>query len=79
MDEIAQAGYSVGNVDVTLICERPKLRPHVDAIRLHLAELLRVPISSVSVKGKTNEGMDATGEGVGIAVHAVALVESSEG
>ena len=79
MDEIAQAGYSVGNVDVTLICERPKLRPHVDAIRSRLAELLRVPVGSVSVKGKTNEGMDATGEGVGIAVHAVALVESVKG
>lgn len=79
IDEIVQAGYSVGNVDVTLICERPKLRPHVDAIRSRLAELLRVPVGSVSVKGKTNEGMDATGEGVGIAVHAVALVESSEG
>ena len=79
MDEIAHAGFSVGNVDVTLICERPKLRPHVDAIRSRLAELLRVPVGSVSVKGKTNEGMDATGEGVGIAVHAVALVESAKG
>ena len=79
MDEIAQAGYSVGNVDVTLICERPKLRPHVDAIRSRLAELLRVSVGCVSVKGKTNEGMDATGEGLGIAVHAVALVESVKG
>ena len=78
MDEIAHAGFSVGNVDVTLICERPKLRPYVDAIRSRLAELLRVPVGSVSVKGKTNEGMDATGEGIGIAVHAVALVKSSE-
>lgn len=79
MDELAQAGYAVGNVDVALICERPKLRPHVDAIRSRLAELLRIPVGSVSVKGKTNEGMDATGEGVGIAVHAVALVERSKG
>ena len=78
MDEIAHAGFSVGNVDVTLICERPKLRPYVDTIRSRLAELLRVPVGSVSVKGKTNEGMDATGEGIGIAVHAVALVKSSE-
>ena len=74
MDEIAEAGYSVGNVDVTLICEKPKIRPHVDAIRQRLAELLRVPADAVSVKGKTNEGMDATGEGLGVAVHAVALV-----
>ena len=79
MDEIAQAGFFVGNVDVTLICERPKLRPHVDAIRSRLAELLRGPVGSISVKGKTNEGRDATGEGIGIAVHAVALVESVKG
>ena len=79
MEELGKAGFSVGNVDVTLICERPKLRPHVDAIRSRLAELLRVPIGSVSVKGKTNEGMDATGEGLGIAVLAVALVESAKG
>ena len=79
MEELGKAGFSVGNVDVTLICERPKLRPHVDAIRSRLAELLRVPIGSVSVKGKTNEGMDETGEGLGIAVHAVALVESAKG
>jgi 2-C-methyl-D-erythritol 2,4-cyclodiphosphate synthase len=75
--EIADAGYAVGNVDATVICERPKLRPHADAIRSRLAELLRVPVGSVSVKGKTNEGMDATGEGRGIAVHAVALVEAT--
>ena len=74
MREISDAGYSVGNVDVTLICEKPKIRPHVDAIRLRLAELLRVSVDAVSVKGKTNEGMDAVGEGLGIAVHAVALV-----
>ena len=79
MEELGKAGFSVGNVDVTLICERPKLRPHVDAIRSCLAELLRVPIGSVSVKGKTNEGMDATGVGLGIAAHAVALVESAKG
>jgi 2-C-methyl-D-erythritol 2,4-cyclodiphosphate synthase len=77
MQEIADAGYAVGNVDVTVICERPKLRPHADAIRSRLAGLLRVPVGSVSVKGKTNEGMDATGEGLGIAVHAVALIVAS--
>lgn len=74
VQEIADAGYAVGNVDATVICERPKLRPHVDAIRSRLAELLCVPVGSVSVKGKTNEGMDAIGEGRGIAVHAVAII-----
>lgn len=74
VEEIAAAGYRIGNVDATVICERPKLRPHIDAIRARLAELLRVDVGQVSVKGKTNEQMDAVGAGVGIAVHAVALL-----
>lgn len=74
VEEIAAAGYRIGNVDATVICERPKLRPHIDAIRARLAELLGVDVGQVSVKGKTNEQMDAVGAGVGIAVHAVALL-----
>lgn len=77
--EVSRAGFCVGNVDATVICEKPRLRAHVDAIRKRLAELMEVPVSSVSVKGKTNEGMDATGQGLGIAVHAVAmLVQAGE-
>ena len=72
--DVRAAGYAVGNVDATVICERPKLRPHIDAIRTRLAEELGVDVSGVSVKGKTNEGMDAVGEGKGIAVHCVALL-----
>jgi len=72
--EIADAGWSVGNIDVTVICERPRLRPHVEAIRARLAGLLGVDVPSVSVKGKTNEKMDAVGAGLGIAVHAVCLL-----
>lgn len=74
--EIAAAGYAVGNVDVTAICERPRLRPHVDGIRVRMAELLGVPVAAVSVKGKTNEGMDAVGQGAGIEAHAVAALVS---
>ena len=72
--EVRAAGYTVGNVDATVICERPKLHPHIDAIRACLAEELGVDVSSVSVKAKTNEGMDAVGEGRGLAVHCVALL-----
>ena len=75
MEEVAAAGYRVVNVDATVICERPKLLPHVPAIRARIAELLRIAVSNVSVKGKTNEGMDAVGRGEGIAVHSVALLE----
>ena len=74
VEEIAAAGYRIGNVDATVICERPKLRPHIDAIRARLAQLLGVDVGQVSVTGKTNEQMDAVGAGVGIAVHAVALL-----
>jgi 2-C-methyl-D-erythritol 4-phosphate cytidylyltransferase/2-C-methyl-D-erythritol 2,4-cyclodiphosphate synthase len=71
---VTAAGYSVGNVDVTVLAERPKLAPHADAMRASLARVLGVDMSSVSVKSKTNEGVDAVGAGDAIAVHAVALV-----
>lgn len=78
LDEVAAAGWRVGNVDVTVICERPRLRSRVDAIRERLAGLLRVSASCVSVKGKTNEKMDDVGLGVGIEVHAACLLKGME-
>lgn len=72
--EVGDAGYVVGNVDATVICERPRLSSHIGDIRARLAALLGVPVASVSVKGKTNEGMDDIGAGLGIVVHAVALL-----
>ena len=73
-DIVRRAGYAVGNVDVVVIAQRPKLVPHIDAMRANLANALGVDASQVSVKGKTNEGVDSTGAGEAIAVHAVALV-----
>ena len=73
--EIRGAGYQVGNIDATVICERPKLRPKVDEIRTRLSQLLNLSTSQLSIKGKTNEKMDDVGAGVGIEVHAVALIE----
>ena len=73
--EVAAAGFRIVNVDATVVCERPRLAGRIDAIRERLAGLLGVPVSSVSVKGKTNERMDDVGAGAGVAVHAVALVE----
>ena len=75
MREITAAGYAVGNIDATVICEKPKLRPHVDAIRERLAALLGVTIGQISVKGKTNEKMDDIGAGIGIEAHCVTLLE----
>ena len=72
--EVRSAGYTVENVDATVICERPRLRPFVDLIRSTLAELMSVGLGRVSVKGKSNEGMDAVGAGKGIVAHAVVLL-----
>ena len=78
VEEVSAAGWSVGNVDVTVVCERPKLRPHVEAMRARLAGLLGVAVGRVSVKGKTNEKMDDVGAGVGIEVHAVCLLKGTK-
>jgi 2-C-methyl-D-erythritol 4-phosphate cytidylyltransferase/2-C-methyl-D-erythritol 2,4-cyclodiphosphate synthase len=71
---VADAGFTVTSADITVILERPKLAPHLDAIRAALSEVLGVPAGQVSVKGKTNEGVDATGRGEAIAAHAVAVL-----
>lgn len=72
--EVRGTGWSIGNVDATVICERPKLAPCIDLIRERLASVMGVGKGRVSVKGKTNEKMDDVGAGVGIEVHAVALL-----
>jgi 2-C-methyl-D-erythritol 4-phosphate cytidylyltransferase/2-C-methyl-D-erythritol 2,4-cyclodiphosphate synthase len=66
------AGYRVGNVDVTVVAEAPKIGPHRAAIAARVADVLQVDAAAVSVKGKTNEGVDAVGRGEALAVHAVA-------
>lgn len=71
---IRARGYLVGNVDVTVIAQQPRLLPFLDAIRANLAEALDVEPALVSVKGKTNEQMDSMGRGESMACHAVALV-----
>ena len=73
--EIRGAGWSVGNIDATVICERPKLRPCVELIRERLAAILHVGKGRISVKGKTNEKMDDVGAGVGIEVHCVCILK----
>ncbi len=72
--EVAGAGFAVSNIDATVICEKPRLRPHVEAIRARIASLLGVDLPQVSVKGKTNEKMDDIGAGIGIEAHCVALL-----
>ena len=71
---VREAGYAVVNVDVVVIAQKPKLAPHAEAIRHNVAVALGCDASQVSVKGKTNEGVDSMGAGESIAVHAVALL-----
>ena len=71
---VHQKGLRVANVDVTVIAERPKLLPYIDEMRRNLARALQVDVAVVSVKGKTNEGVDAPGRGEAMACHAVALL-----
>ncbi len=76
---VRRQGWQVVNVDVVVVAQRPKLSPHVDGMRARLAGVLGVEPACVSVKGKTNEGVDAVGAGEAIAVHAVALLWASAG
>ena len=74
---LCEAGWRVINVDVTVVCESPKIGPHASAMRARLAEAMGVDVGRVSVKGKSNEGMGWIGSGEGLAVHAVALVATA--
>lgn len=76
LEVVRERGWSVVNADVTVILETPKLAPHVVEIRRRLSEVLGCGVDAVSVKGKTNEGVDAVGRGEAIASHAVVLLES---
>jgi 2-C-methyl-D-erythritol 4-phosphate cytidylyltransferase/2-C-methyl-D-erythritol 2,4-cyclodiphosphate synthase len=76
---VLSRGWRVSNADVTVVLERPRLAPHLPAIRERLAAALGVPADRVSVKGKTNEGVDAVGRGEAIAAHAVVALTAEAG
>ena len=73
---LREKGWRVGNVDCTVVAQRPKLAPHIPAMREKLAEAMEVGVDRVSVKATTEEGLGFSGEGLGIAAHAVALLEA---
>ena len=73
-DLIRAAGYEIGNIDSTVVCQAPKLAPHIGAMRARIAEVLALPVGAVSVKASTEEHMGFTGRGEGIAAHAVCLL-----
>lgn len=71
---VTAAGWKVGNLDATVVLERPKLSPVKERIRENLARLLGVGVERVNVKGKTHEGVDALGEGRAVEAHVVVLL-----
>ena len=74
---LTEAGYRVENVDCTVLAQRPKLAPFIPRMRENLAEAMGLEVGCVSVKATTEEGLGFTGEGLGIAAHAVALIEEN--
>ncbi len=71
---LAQAGYRIANIDSTIITEKPKLAPHIEKIREQLATVMRVDVTQVSVKAKTNEKLDSVGRGEAMQAQAIALI-----
>lgn len=69
-----ERGWQIANMDATVVTERPRMTPHVPAMRAHLASMMGVAEERVSVKAKTTDGLGFTGRGEGMACHAVALI-----
>jgi 2-C-methyl-D-erythritol 2,4-cyclodiphosphate synthase len=73
--ELQKRGYALGNADITIIAQQPKLAPYIFEMRQKVAGAFRVELDKISVKATTEEKMGFTGEGIGIAAHAVVLIE----
>ena len=73
--KIDDAGYKVGNIDVTMIAQRPKLKPHIPQMMVNIAADLAVEETRINVKATTEEKLGFTGEGLGMSCHAVCLLE----
>lgn len=75
-DIIAQKGFGVSNIDITVIAQAPKLAPYIEAMRRNIADALSIDVDCVNVKATTEEGLGFTGERLGIAAQAVCIIES---
>ena len=73
---VAAQGYTLSNADCTIIAQRPKMSPHIDNMRSNIAAAIGVDVSQISIKATTEEHLGFTGEGLGIAAHAVVLLKS---
>lgn len=72
---IKAEGYSVVNIDATIVAQAPKMRPHIDSMRKNIADALEIDINQVNVKASTEEGLGFTGAGLGIASNAIAMID----
>lgn len=72
---LTENGFGVGNIDATIIAQKPKMAPHIPAMRRNMAEILGIPESRLNIKATTEEGLGFTGRGEGIASQAVCLLE----
>lgn len=75
-DLLYEAGYSVGNIDATIIAQKPKMAPFVEEMRDRIAETLKIEKDRINIKATTEEGMGFTGEGLGITCQSIALLEN---
>ncbi|MEG0913878.1 MAG: 2-C-methyl-D-erythritol 2,4-cyclodiphosphate synthase [Oscillospiraceae bacterium] len=75
-DRVRQSGFSLGNIDATVLCQAPKLRPFIDSMREELARCCEIDIAQINIKATTEEGLGFTGDKSGIAAHAVALLNA---
>jgi 2-C-methyl-D-erythritol 2,4-cyclodiphosphate synthase len=71
---LSEAGWKVGNIDCTLVLEKPKIMPHVDAMKTAIAQAANITVDSISIKATTNEKMGFIGRQEGVVAHAVALI-----
>ena len=75
-EKIAEAGYKVGNIDVTMIAQKPKLKDHIPQMRKNIAKVLGIFMTQINIKATTEEHLGFTGDGSGMACHAVCLLEN---
>lgn len=74
-EKVVQASYRISNIDVTMIAQKPKLRPYIETMEENIARVLNIDVSRVNVKATTEERLGFTGEGLGMSCHAVCLLE----
>lgn len=70
-------GYRIGNIDATIIAQRPKMAPHIQAMRENTAKALNIDVDQINIKATTEEGLGFTGEGLGIASNAICMIEKA--